>query len=391
MTQDLQRAFDSTKMDLLLDRKLAFISSVFFSLKYKWDDTIETAKVSTTTMSISPDFFLSLNPRVRLFVLIHETWHVVFKHVIRFLEHEKLALADGTINPNFLRYNYAADYVINSQCRDDGMELWEHALYEEKYRGWSTEQVYNDLKTLPDDHFNPMYGDLVEDKTEQGEDAPSQKDIEAAVDQIIIKAALQADIQNEPGSVPGSIRLYLDKLLNPKIPWDVLLHRYADEVARNDYSWAKPNRRYMPEHYLPSLQGVRLERMAVAWDISGSVTTKIRTIMATELESIRRKIMPEVTEVVTFDTDIRSVTKLMPHDSISKVPLVGGGGTCFTTLIDHFRKNPPNLLIIFSDMCDSPVEIDPKFPVIWVAIDTPEYYRNKQKFGQYVEYDSKEM
>lgn len=396
MSRELEKAFNKTKMAFITNPNAVFISSVFFSLNFKWDDSVPTAYVDGLTMGVNPDFFLSLPEKQRVFVLAHETWHIALKHVTRFSE-----IPDG----NRLKYNYAADYVINDLLYLDNYTLWPSCLHDEKYRDMSTEAIYKELKDEPNEDFDPQHGDIkggpnskepgsssqgnAPQSGSQSASGPSQKDIENKIDEIILKASTQADIQKSAGRIPSEVSIHIDKLKNPQLPWQILLHRYMDEFDKTDYSWARPNRRYMPDVYIPTLHSPGIERVAMAWDLSGSVQNHEIADMMAECESIRQKLQPQVTEVVTFDTQVKAVTELAMHDPISKVKLAGRGGTNFEPVFEHFRKTKPNVLIVFTDMCSYPVEKTPDFPVIWVAINAPDWAIDNQKFGEVIPYTSK--
>lgn len=390
MSKELTKALNKVKMDLLTNKKAAFISSIFFSMKFKWDESVPTACVDGITLSVNPDFFLGLPPKVRLFVMVHEAWHIAFKHISRFKYHKNKSEDENKLS--FLKYNYAADYVINLQCQDDGFEVWEHALISEDYRDMSTEQIYNLLKDEDDDNFDPDKGDMVMPSPGSA-DPKEQKILDQQIDQIIMKASTQAEMSKESGSIPGEVQFYIDKLKNPKLPWNVILQKYMNDFDRSDYSFQRPNRRYMPQYYMPTLRGVTLEKLAVAWDLSFSVSKDDVAVMMTEVEQIRSKLVPEITEVVTFDHDIKGCTTLSPHEPIQKVRLVGMGGTDLNALIEYFMKQgkKPNVLVVFTDMADDPCEVVPDFPVIWVAINPHDYWLEKgQPFGEVVVYKSEE-
>ena len=369
-------------MKLLTDSRFVFLSTVFFSLEFKWDDTIPTACVNGLTMKVNPSFFMDLNQSVQLFVLLHETWHVALKHIIR---------AKQIPEENFLLFNYAADYVINDSLHLDGVQLWESCLHDDKYRGWSTEQVYKDLLADPPEEPDPSYLDIeVTDSSSTGkEEETVNTAVQDKLDRILMKAATQAELSKSQGHMPGEVKRYIDDLKEPKLDWSIILHRYLNEFIKTDYSWSRPNRRYMPEHYLPTLHNPGMENLAVAWDLSASVTEEEISIMMTEVEEARRKLQPVTTTVVTFDSKVQAEQHIQLHTPITDVGLVGGGGTWFDPVIEHFQKNPPNLLIIFSDMCAQPITKIPDFPVIWVGINAPENVP-KQPVGEVIHYTHKE-
>lgn len=390
MATDLQKRFNKLKMDLLTKKKFAFLSSVFFSLNFHWDESVDTACVNDLDMYVNPDFFESLDYNVQLFVLLHETWHVAFKHVVRFKE---------IPNGQHLLYNYAADYVINDTLYLDGVKLWDQCLHDPQYRHWSTDQVYVHLKKDPPPELDEKHGDLRENPSGKGgagsqEKMPgmpkkSNKEIESKIDEVILKAAMQAEMAKSPGSIPGEIQIYIEELKNPKLDWTLLLQRFLNDFIKTDYSWSRPNRRYMPEFYLPTMHNPGMLHLAVAWDLSGSTSDDNVNTMMTEVAEARRMLQPVTTTVLTFDTDIKQVTELSVHQPITDVQLAGRGGTDFEPVIKYFMDNRPNLLIIFTDMGADPITTIPDFPILWIAIDAWEH-APKQPVGEVIEYISED-
>lgn len=383
------KALSQAKIRLLMNKKATFISSVLFSLNLKWDESIPTACVDGVTMSINPDFFVSLSLNERMFILVHETWHIAFKHIQRFRYHKNKSKEENELS--FLKYNYAADYVINLQCKDDGFSIPEGGLIDEQYRGMSTEQIYNLLKDDPDEDFDPSYGDMTMPGPSGEGDSDSQNSrvISSKIDSILLKAATQQAMSKSPGKLPGEVSVYIEAIKNPKLPWNRILQRYMDEFNKSDFSWTRPNRRYMPHHYLPSLHANAIDRLTVAWDLSFSVSDDDIAIMMGEVEEARKKLNPTVTQVLGFDTRVVFDTSLSMHEPITKVQPKGRGGTSFDCVMQYLvdKRIKPNVLIMFTDMGDYPCNVNPQCPVIWIAINAHPYFLEQgQPFGHIIEY-----
>ena len=81
-----------------------------------------------------------------------------------------------------------------------------------------------------------------------------QLSIDSEITNIIVRAKTQAMAsgRNIKGDIPDEILRTIDELLNPKLPWQVILHKFLDTRVKEDYSWARKNRRYHSA-YMPSL------------------------------------------------------------------------------------------------------------------------------------------
>ena len=79
----LQRALDITKSTVFLKSNAAFLGSLMCSLEFIWDETIETAQTDGVHLWWNPHWFLSLPPRTRETVLVHELWHPGKLHELR--------------------------------------------------------------------------------------------------------------------------------------------------------------------------------------------------------------------------------------------------------------------------------------------------------------------
>ena len=104
----LQRALDITKSTVFLKSNAAFLGSLMCSLEFIWDETIETAQTDGVHLWWNPHWFLSLPPRTRETVLVHELWHPGKLHDLR----------RGSRDPKI--WNYACDIRINNDLEKEG-------------------------------------------------------------------------------------------------------------------------------------------------------------------------------------------------------------------------------------------------------------------------------
>ena len=384
---NLQKTLDKAKIGVMLQGSV-FISTVAFSLKHSFREDIATAGTDGKNIFYNPTFWESLNPNQRISLIAHEAWHVALLHITRRGERDPML------------YNVAGDYVINQLLVDDGFELPDGGLQDSKYRGWSTNQVYDALeKDNPPE--NPMDGDIIyvgspegnEDEVEggKGNSTDSQKieqqtkEIEAQVKEILVKATTQSKMHGEQaGSVPSEISRELDKLINPRLPWETLLERFLNEKVKNDYSWTRPNKRYAPDFYLPTQYSEALEHICVAIDTSGSINNEDLIKILTELQYIRDTFKPEKMTIIDCDCQINHVYDVTPDTHVLDLEFTGGGGTSCFPVFKHLEKNPTKALIYFTDLYMQQYNKQVDFPVLWVVYDNP----NAQvEVGDIIHYD----
>src|SRR5690606_2171053 len=107
----------------------------------------------------------------------------------------------------------------------------------------------------------PMYDDLLEpgydpDTGELIEGSPQTPgQLQQQAQNILKRAYVEAQIAKQADSIPGVLLRSIRDLMDPKLPWNRILQRYLLQRKRTEYLFNRPNRRYYPEHYLPSPDG----------------------------------------------------------------------------------------------------------------------------------------
>lgn len=338
------KALNKAKVALMGHPNSAFFTTVCFSLKHIWDDTIPTACTNGLEIRFNPQFFMNLSPDERVFLLLHESMHVAFLHMARLQtrEHGK--------------WNVAADHVINLMLLKRGFKMPGSGLADPQYADLSTEQVYDllpDQSTMEDTDLVSPPGD--------------QDEFESGISDILVRASIQSKLNGDaPGSVPSEIEIYLQKLLKPRLPWFRILQKYLNNTTKNDYSFTRPNRRFFPTHHLPSLYNERLMDLAIAVDTSGSVTDNDFVVFITEVGSILRMMKPETITLIQFDTKLKSVDKVHNIRDLSKLKFTGRGGTRIRPVLEWSETNRPQLLLVFSDGHFRMPQTKPSAPMLWL-------------------------
>lgn len=366
---DYQRALDKAKIRLMNKDDSAFFSTLCFSLKTRWDTSIPTACTNGTEIRYNPEFFMSLTTDEQVFLLLHEAMHVAYLHMERLQDR------------NHRKWNIATDHVINLQLIERGFTMPKDGLADPRYKGMSAEEVY---KLLDDQQAKdtPVMLDL-EPSPEGMDPAQVQRDVE----DILIRAAIQSKMAgDQPGTIPADIQIFLEKLLNPKLPWYQILRKFFNSMTKNDYSWKKPNRRYFPQYYLPGMWSEKLMNLAIAIDSSGSVSDEDFTQFVTEIHAILKQFNPDKISLLQFDSGLRSVDEVRSTMELMKVKFTGRGGTRIEPVLEWATEHKPQALLIFSDgffriWTDQP---DPGMPVVWLIHDNDQF---QAPFGKVIQYE----
>ena len=360
-TKKLDRSLTAVKIQLMEDLNTTFITSVLFDLTVKWDETLNPPTAATNGKSIflHPDYWNKLSVEERKGLLCHETWHVCFSHPLR------------TLGLDQKKHNIAADYVINIMIKDSGMKLPPTDLIDGKYRNWSVKEVYDDLKSKPND--GNKQGKLgATDIIYCDGDPEEQEVLKQEIADMVIKGMTSAELAgDDPGAIPGDIRRSIQELIDPVMPWEMLLQNFMDNFKKDDYTWRRPNKRYMPEFILPTQHSERVANITAAIDLSGSITDAELQSFLSELQYIQSTLQPEEMTILGFDTKISDNHTIKEGDHILDLKFTGGGGTAVNPVLKYIKKHKPTVSIIFTDFWVENDLIDPDEALIWIVIDNP--------------------
>jgi len=321
---------------------------------------------------------MALEPAERIGLVAHEAWHVALMHMLR----------RGTMDSNY--FNIAGDYVINQLLVDNQFTIPSGGYQDNRFRGMSTNDVYDIIfKEQPPKNggqaHDLIYVEANPDKSEGKQ--PSQTEIEQLkldIKSIVIQAATQSRMQGEQaGNIPGEIVRAIDHLLHPILPWEQILNRFLTEKVKSDYSWQRPNKRFMPDFYLPTQYSEALEHLTFAIDTSGSVSKKDLQAMLSEIEYIRDTLKPTKLTIIDCDHKIHHIHNVTEDQDILDLTFTGGGGTSCYPVMEYCKDNPTTALIYFTDLYlreyDKPVD----FPVLWIVYNNPNATTNIGEITHY--------
>ena len=387
-------ALSKCKVRAMLKKDCAFYASLILQSPVYWisEDELKTAATDGKNLFFNPEFFMGLDPAERLFLMLHEVMHTVYNHLTR------RGFRDAKT------WNEAGDYIINDDLKQRGYTMPKSGLHNADYRGMSTDKVYeilmknkdegnqNDPTPWPDlmtpqgeeDNSNPGNTSA---KSMGGVEAPSAKDIEDHAAQIISQAIQASELANEPASsLPPGIKRDLETMLHPKLPWYRILAKFLNSLARDDYSWSRPNRRLISQGiFMPSLRNETVGRIDFAIDTSGSVSKDDFNHFMSEIGHVMIKFKPKEVGIIQFDHQLQGSDKVCSPQEFFKIEFKGGGGTNILPAIEEFKNNDAKALIILTDgYFHHNKSMNPGRPVIWCIYSNPGFV---PEFGTAIHFD----
>ena len=341
------------------------------------DDTVPTACTDGRDELYGRAFVDSLNDAELRFVIIHEVFHKMYRHLITWAHLWKLDSRTA---------NIAMDYDINGKIIEEyGQDGWvkmpEGGCHDPKYKGWGTAKIFWDIYD-PDAANDQPQGGKPDDGHPQGFDQhdwegakdmtpDEQREIAREVDEAIRQGALVA------GKIGDGASRSLDELLKPKVDWREVLREFIHTTcAGNDFStWKRPNRRFVGAGiYMPSGISEKVKCIAEHNDMSGSIGKREQQVMISELVGICDAVTPDELHVSYWDTEVRGYEKYTNdelNDVATKTKPVGGGGTDVRCVPAYLREHniKPQASIVFTDGYLYGGWGDWDHPVLWVILD----------------------
>lgn len=349
-----QKLLDKSKIEVMLNGG-TFLTSIILQLKHELSEQIPTAATNGKWVKYNPSFIRSITPPELVGLMLHEAWHIALLHLDRCKD----------VPP--IIWNMAGDYVINIMITDAGFKIPKCGLLDPKYRGWTTHEVAKDLMNNPPPSAPDFEGDL---EYPSGADKEELEQANEEIRNIVIKAYNQAKLSNEVGNLPADLRKTLDDIIQPKLDWKQLMNRFIDSNIKEDYSFKRPNRKFMPEFIMPSAYSEHISHITVARDTSGSVYPELQNAIAAQIKYLYETFTPERLTVIDCDCEIHRVFEITDNTEIDTLrEFHGGGGTSFFPVMDWCKENGTNVLVYFTDMYGDEIlnSHGYTFPTLWIC------------------------
>ena len=209
--------------------------------------------------------------------------------------------------------------------RSVSQSRYKGGLADEKYKGWTVPQIFNDLvnnkdkdsgKGSMDDH---MWDEA--DKLSQEE----QRQIAQKIDLALRQGKILAD------KIKGNIPRGIGELLEAQVDWRTELAEFVKEAVQgaDDASWDKLDRKMFGADYLyPDCITESVGRLLIGIDVSGSIGDDMLNLFGSELVQLTREVSPDGVDLLWWDADVTGVQTFErdEFDGIdTKLQPVGGG------------------------------------------------------------------
>lgn len=385
MAGDVETKLAAARTRLILDKP--FLGALVLRLPMtaadpKWCPTTAT---DARRFYYNPDYIERLSLAQTQFMLAHEALHCALSHFARRNHRIKQ------------RWDVACDFAINPLLVKDGLSPPPGALNLEVFDGLTAEEIYpalddNNADEPLDKHLYDGEGgtggsgqsgelpaggggDSGQEPEQSGQgaapppeplSAPERDELSNRWQQYLASAAQSA---LQAGKLSGSMARLVDHLLQPQLPWRMLLARYLTLSARDDYTYLRPSRREGAMIF-PALRSAQLE-VTVALDVSGSVSDQDIGEFLAEIDALKSQIRARVT-LLACDSDLSadSPWRFEPWDALQAPrQFAGGGGTRFAPVFEWVEKQSarPDLLLYFTDAQAAFPPAEPDYPVIWLV------------------------
>jgi len=355
---ELEKRLSKAKTSLVLEHP--FIGNIALNMPFYVSEDVPTAATNGKWVKFNPEFCESLTDDELKFLVAHECMHPMLEHNFRRGEREST------------RWNDAGDYVINKLLDDEKIgrmpsvgllndDIWTAG-------GGTTNGIYKVLPPTNDDDGSGQ-GTPRLDECVDAEGSPAEQEQQAAEWKIRVAQAAQA--AKMMGKMSAGLALFVGEVLQAKVDWREVLHRFVERCKDDTRSYTRPNRRFLSQGmYLPSVTGEAMGDIVIAVDCSGSIGQAEIDQFAGEVKGIKEDSNPKNIHVVYFDSEVSHYEKFSRDDELHIEPH-GGGGTAFSPVFNYLNEHniEPVACVFLTDLYCSDFGNEPPFPVLWVTID----------------------
>ncbi len=355
---------------IMRSKEFCMFAGVLSVGKVIFTDDIPTACTNGRDVMYNPNFTKTLDDRELNFVVLHEALHKVYQHMHLW---KKLWKQSPMLT------NMAADYVVNYSIHEADAQgvitkRPDSALFDLKYKGMTTKQVFELLKKDFEDNRG---------EGKDGHDSHDWEGAEALSDEEVKETAKQIDQALRQGEIirgkmQGNKNRSVNELLEPKVNWREQLRDFVNATCKNKdkTSWKRPHKRFIGHDiYMPSMVGESIGQIVVGIDTSGSIGQQELNEFLTEVVAICDDVSPSSIELLYWDTHVAGHETYNQGDYkglFESTKPAGGGGThvgCVNQYIKDKRIQPEAIIILTDGYVENDFGGNWEHPTLW-AITT---------------------
>jgi len=362
LDREVREKLITARVGLLL--RASFFGNLATRLKLvNADEWCSTAATDGRHFYYNSRFIDMLKPKEIEFLFGHEVLHCVYDHFGR----------RGDRDP--MLFNVANDYAVNADLKKHRVGEFITSvpcLYDSKYEGMSSEEIYDDLyenaekinmsdliDKLLDDHLD---GEGDSDSDDDGDEkdgrgkkpklsAEERQKIKDEIKEAVLSAAAASD---GAGNLPAGVKRLIQDMTAPKMNWRELLRMQLESTIKSDFTWMRASRRgWHMDAVMPGMKNDELIDIAIGIDASGSIDERMLRDFLAETQGIMDQFQSYKIHIFTFDTRVYNPAQYNSDnlDSICDYEVKGGGGTDFDAIYNYLKEEQiePKRLVVFTD------------------------------------------
>jgi predicted metal-dependent peptidase len=362
LDREVREKLITARVGLLL--RASFFGNLATRLKLvNADEWCGTAATDGRNFYYNSRFIDMLKPKEVEFLFGHEVLHCVYDHFGR----------RGDRDP--MLFNVANDYAVNGDLKKHRVGEFITSvpcLYDAKYEGKSSEEIYDDLyenaekinlsdliDKLLDDHLDGE-GDSDSDNDGDEKDgrgkkpklsAEERQKIRDEIKEAVLAAAAASD---GAGNLPAGVRRLIQDMTAPQMNWRELLRMQLESTIKSDFTWMRASRRgWHMDAVMPGMKNDELIDIAIGIDASGSINERMLKDFLSETQGIMDQFQSYKIHIFTFDTGVYNPAQYNSDnlDTICDYEVKGGGGTDFDAIYNYLKEEQiePRRLVVFTD------------------------------------------
>jgi len=362
LDREVREKLITARVGLLL--RASFFGNLATRLKLtNADEWCPTAATDGRNFYYNSRFIDMLRPKEIEFLFGHEVLHCVYDHFGR----------RGDRDPQL--FNVANDFAVNADLKKHRVGEFITSvpcLYDSKYEGMSSEEIYDDLyenaekinlsdliDKLLDDHLDGE-GDGGEDEGDDSKNGKGKKPkispeerqkIRDEIKEAVLAAAAASD---GAGNLPAGVKRLIQDMTAPKMNWRELLRMQLESTIKSDFTWMRASRRgWHMDAVMPGMKNDEMIDIAIAIDASGSIDERMLKDFLSEVQGIMDQFAAYKIHILTFDTAVYNPETYNSDnlDTICDYEVKGGGGTDFDCIFSYLKDEQiePKRLVVFTD------------------------------------------
>jgi predicted metal-dependent peptidase len=350
---------DKAKAQIVLDHP--FFASILLKKQLKADSSIPTLCVDARgNISYNEKFIDGLTVPQVVWALCHEIGHVIGQHAVRRKHRDAF------------KWNYAGDAWINDMLDDAGVgQRIDGTVNIRGSKDKTTETIYDTLPDQPKGKNGQGDGDGDQWDNGLGHDIKDEDLTESEIKEIEANAKVEiaqaAQAAKARGKLSGKLAEIVADIINVKTPWYEILERYMTSKTKQDYTWTRPNRRFIGlDLYLPSMgTEPSMGEVVLQIDISGSVSKREIDYYNGHVSRIMKTCSPSKVHVIYTDTSVQH-HEVFDQGQEVKLSFYSGGGTHMPAGFDYCAEHgiEPEVFVCLTDGYTDFGE-QPDYPVVW--------------------------